>query len=146
MIVSDLLNTKGNNVISIAEDALLATAVGIMSTSRIGALVVENNQGELIGLLSEREVIIAMSRWGGSAGARRVTEIMVSQPVTVADSDTVDHVMAVMTHQRTRHVPVLRDGRVAGILSIGDVLKSRLDEKTLENAVLRDMARWSHAA
>ena len=146
MIVSDLLNTKGTEVISIAENALLATAVGIMSASRIGALVVEDNRGALIGLVSEREVVAAMSRWGTSAGARRVTEVMVSPPATVAASDTVDHVMAVMTNRRARHVPVLRDGRVAGILSIGDVLKSRLDEKTLENAVLRDMARWPHAA
>ncbi|MCC5611612.1 CBS domain-containing protein [Nostoc sp. CHAB 5834] len=146
MIVADLLNTKGTEVISISEDALVATAVGIMAASRIGALVVEDSEGALIGLFSERELIIAVSHWGGGAGARRVADAMVRLPATVEASDTVDRVMALMTHRRTRHVPVVQDGRVSGILSIGDVLKSRLDEKTLENAVLRDMAKWNQGA
>ncbi len=114
MIVADLLNTKGTEVIPIAEDALVATAVGITSTSRIGALVVENNDGVLIGLLSEREVIVAIARWGGGAGGRRVGDAMVSQPVTVDASETVERVMAVMTHHRTRHVPILQDRRDRG--------------------------------
>lgn len=142
MIVAELLKDKGSNVISISEEAFIATAVGMMTISHIGALVVVNSEGTFVGLLSEREVIAAMARWGGGAGGRHVVDAMVCQPATVNASDTVDSVMAVMTHQRTRHVLVVEDGRVSGILSIGDVLKSRLNEKTLENAVLRDMARW----
>ncbi len=146
MIVADLLKAKGTEVTSISEDALIATAVGIMATSRIGALVVEDGKGALVGLLSEREVILAMARWGGSAGARPIADAMNRHPATVEGSEAVDRVMALMTHQRTRHVPVTQNGQVAGILSIGDVLKSRLDEKTLENGVLREMARWPQVA
>lgn len=115
MIVADLLNAKGTEVVSISEDAMLATAIGVMAASRIGALIVEDGEGDLVGLLSEREVITAMSRWGGSAGSRRVADAMVRQPATVQASDTVVHVMAAMTLQRTRHVPVFQDGRVSGI-------------------------------
>lgn len=145
MRVSDILAHKGDGVRTIARGAPLATAVGLMAAAQIGALVVDNGDGRVEGMLSERDVVLAVARWGTQAASRTVGEAMVADPMTADANDPVLAVMADMTHRRARHVPVVRDGRLAGILSIGDVLKSRLDEKTQENLVLQDMARWSRA-
>lgn len=146
MIVADILKAKGDQVVTISETAPLATAIGIMSASMIGALVIEDAAGRLVGLLGERDAIVAVARFGGGAGARPVRDVMRAAPLTVAPSDPVMRVMARMTEQRARHAPVVAAGRLVGILSIGDILKSRLEEKTQEALVLQDIARWPRAA
>ena len=146
MIVSDILKAKGDGVVTIVDSAPLATAIGIMSASMIGALVVEDAAGTLVGLLSERDVIVASARWAGGTGARLVCDAMTAHPLLVAPADPVRQVMTRMTERRARHAPVLTNGRLVGILSIGDILKSRLEEKTQETLVLRDIARWPRAA
>ena len=146
MLVKDLLKTKSGSVEQIIETATVSTAAGIMASSNIGALVVEDANGDLRGLISEREITLALARWAGEAYRHSVLEIMVKEPVTAGPSDTLAAVMAMMTHQRARHVPIISDGHLTGILSIGDILKHRLDEKTQENLVLQDIARWRPAA
>ena len=91
-----------------------------------------------LGLISEREIVHAFSRYGEVAGSMPVKEIMRYGVTTVSPEDSVDRVMKLMTRHRVRHMPVLRDGKLAGIISIGDVVKYRLDDLELETNVLRD--------
>lgn len=146
MLVSDVLKNKSADVHQIIESATIAAAAGLMASSRVGALVVEGPSGALRGLVSEREITAAVARWGGEAHRHSVGEVMVCQPLVARPDDTLADVTAVMTHHRTRHLPVMREGALVGILSIGDVLASRLDEKIHENLVLRDIARWRQVA
>ncbi|MCY1167252.1 CBS domain-containing protein [Sphingomonas echinoides] len=146
MLVNDVLQNKSADVHQIIETATISSAAGLMASSRVGALVVEGPSGALSGLISEREITAAVVRWGGEAHRHTVREVMVSQPLVARPDDKLVDVTAIMTHHRARHMPVVLDGAVVGILSIGDVLKSRLDEKIHENLVLQDIARWRHAA
>ena len=146
MLVSDVLKTKSPDIHQIIETATLSAAAGLMASSRVGALVVEGPSGALSGLISEREITAALVRWGSEAHKHIVREVMVSQPLIARPEDTLVDVTSVMTRHRARHLPVMREGVLVGILSIGDVLASRLDEKIHENLVLQDIARWHQAA
>jgi predicted transcriptional regulator len=108
-----------------------------LRAKNIGALVVTSGN-VVLGLISEREIVHAFSRYGETAGLMSVKEIMRSGVTTVSPDESVKRVMNLMTHHRVRHMPVLRGGKLAGIVSIGDVVKHRLDDLELETNVLRD--------
>src|SRR6266436_9223243 len=108
-----------------------------LSAKNIGALVV-TSEDAVLGLISEREIVHAFSRYGETAGSMPVKEIMQYGVTTVSPDESVKRVMSLMTHHRVRHMPVLRGGKLAGIVSIGDVVKHRLEELELETNVLRD--------
>ena len=93
----------------------------------------------VLGLISEREIVHAFSRYGETAGSMPVKEVMQSGVTSVSPDESVHRVMNLMTHHRVRHMPVLRDGKLAGIVSIGDVVKHRLEDLELETNVLRDV-------
>lgn len=95
--------------------------------------------------MSEREVTAPLARYAGYAGRVPVADAMIHEPLTVTPDTSVMAAIAIMTARRARHVPVLLGGRIVGMLSIGDVLKSRLDEKTLKDDVLHDITRWPRA-
>lgn len=145
MLISNILERKGGEVVAVGAATPLATAIGTMSGASIGALVVEGGAGRLVGMLSEREVLQAIVRRGAGALLRPLAEAMVSEPPVVTSQTEVRRAIAIMTERRTRHLPVVDDGRTVGLVSLGDVVKLRLDEKELENAVLLDMARWRQA-
>ena len=92
----------------------------------------------VLGLISEREIVHAFSRYGETAASMSVKEIMRHGVITVSPQESVNRVMKLMTHHRVRHMPVLRNGKLAGIISIGDVVRHRLDDLELETKVLRD--------
>jgi CBS domain-containing protein len=145
MLVSHILADKGDLVMTILDTAPLAAAAKALADEHIGALVVTDASGRLAGVVSEREVVRALARHGAAALNRRVREVMAAA-TTVQPQDSVRHVMTIMTERRARHLPVVNGTRVVGLLSIGDVIKSRLSEKEAENRVLQDIARWPHAA
>ena len=134
MIVSQILRDKGNAVLTIAPDASAVEAVRIMNERRVGALVVRRGQGRLEGIISERDIVIALAEHGTAATERPVRLLMTpaERLITCGPTDKVDHIMAVMTDRRVRHLPVLEGGRLAGIVSIGDVVKARLRETLAE--------------
>jgi len=147
MLVSDILRSKPAGIHQIIETAALSTAAGLMLSSRIGALVVEGALGQLTGLISEREITSALARWGSEAHRHRVVEVMVRDTPIARPNDRVMDLIAIMTHHRARHVPILDEHQaLVGILSIGDLLKSRLDEKIQENLILQDISRLHQAA
>jgi CBS domain-containing protein len=112
-----------------------------MTREHVGAVLVIDEDGRLIGVLSERDVVHGLAADPVGLLNRAVIEIVSKDGPVTSLQETVQSVMEIMTATRTRHVPVLQHGRVIGIVSIGDIVKSRLDEKTQENAVLQEIAR-----
>jgi CBS domain-containing protein len=140
MRVQDILAAKPRKLVTISPDTSLAGAAKLMCAEQVGALLVVDQQA-LVGVLSERGVICAIMRRGPEALIAPVREAMSDPWLTAAPDTTVLEVMRTMTEERVRHLPVTRGAKLVGIVSIGDVLKSRLAEKDMEIAVLRDVAR-----
>jgi CBS domain-containing protein len=138
MTIESILRRKGTNVTTIAPEASIKRAADWLCAKNIGALVV-TRENALLGLISEREIVHAFSRYGESAGTMSVKEVMQYGVTTVSPDESVNRVMKLMTHHRVRHMPVLRDGQLAGIVSIGDIVKHRLEDLELETNVLRDV-------
>jgi len=140
MRVSDILDHKGREVVTVPAMTSVAGLARLLRTRRIGAVVVVGDDHAMIGIVSERDIVHHIARDGEAALHATVSEIM-SAPVEIcAPDEDLKHVMATMTQKRVRHVPVIDHGRLAGIVSIGDVVKHRLAENNLEINVLRDAA------
>jgi predicted transcriptional regulator len=137
MTIETILRRKGTNVATIAPEASIKRAADWLRAENIGALVV-TRENAVLGMISEREIVHAFSRHGETAGSMRVKEIMQYGVITVSPDESVNRVMKMMTNHRVRHMPVLRGGTLAGIVSIGDVVKYRLEDLELETSVLRD--------
>jgi CBS domain-containing protein len=138
MTIESILRRKGTDVTTIAPEASIKRAADWLSAKNIGALVVMR-ENAFLGVISEREIVRAFSRYGETAGSIPVKEIMQHGVPTVSPDESVNRVMNLMTHHRVRHMPVLRGGQLAGIVSIGDVVKHRLEDLELETNVLRDV-------
>jgi CBS domain-containing protein len=144
MKVAEILKAKGSDVVTVEPGVRVMDAVNTMRDKNIGALVVVDANDHLVGVLSEREIVRGLAGNGYRFLELRVGQVMNPTVVTCTPDETVEPIMAHMTRTRTRHVPVLEHGRLAGIVSIGDVVKSRLDHAELENRVLRDIYLSSH--
>jgi CBS domain-containing protein len=140
MKVQEILAHKGSKVVTIRPDATVSTAVHRMALERIGALVVSEDGVSIAGVLSERDIVLALADEGAAVLApdRHVRDLMSKSVRTCRPDDTVKAVMAEMTRHRFRHMPVVDGRKLIGIVSIGDVVKTRLDEMELETVVLRE--------
>jgi CBS domain-containing protein len=138
MQVRHILLDKGREIISITADATLCEAARLLARRRIGAVIVTGEDGGLVGILSERDVVRAVSEESVAALDRPVGHFMTRGLTTCSEDDAVDSLMEVMTNGRFRHIPVLAGGRLVGIVSIGDVVKTRIEETVREAANLRD--------
>jgi CBS domain-containing protein len=137
MNVQTILRNKGRSVVTIHPDATVERAIAVLGARGIGALVVSDDGENVVGILSERDIVGALTRYGSELLAVGVGEVM-SRPVVTCDpDDSVAELMAEMTNRRMRHLPVVRDGRLCGIVSIGDLVKSRLDEIEYEADSMR---------
>ena len=143
MTVETILRQKGTDVATIEPDASIRRAADWLRVKNIGALVVTSGRS-VLGLISEREIVNAFSHHGEIAASISVKEIMQHGVITVSAEESVSRVMKLMTHHRVRHMPVLRDGKLAGLISIGDVVKYRLGDLELETNVLRDAYIAAH--
>jgi CBS domain-containing protein len=139
MKVRSILDTKGRDVVTIEPDVPLPDAAARMRSADIGALVVVDREGHLLGLLSEREITRVLATAGHLALGMRVAQVMNRTVVSGDVDDDILTLMALMTHARARHVPIVDDHRLVGIVSLGDVVKARLEEVELEVRVLRDL-------
>lgn len=148
MRIKDILDKKGSAVRTIGPDETVAEAVSRLCEHRIGALVVTGSSGQIVGIVSERDVLRESrdafkqladpARAAAPAAPKRVKDIMTRSLIIGVPDDTVDYVMGVMTHNRVRHLPVVADGKLVGIVSIGDVVYASLGETTYENRLLKD--------
>ena len=143
MLVSKILADKGGKVYTIHPDKLVKEVAGELRERNIGAAVVTSLWGKVQGVISERDIVFGIGKHGDAALGLQVEELMTNPAPVCEKSDDLAHIMALMTHRRVRHVVVLEGDELAGIVSIGDVLKNQLDETELEVRVLRDYARAS---
>ena len=141
MTVNDILSQKGNQVLTIEPTATLATAVQILAQRRIGALVVTGADHRMVGIISERDVVRVLGEKGTAVLGAPLAEAMTRKVVTCARNETIAEIMERMTDGKFRHVPVVEDGQLAGIVSIGDVVKARLGELENEQDALREYIR-----
>jgi len=137
MHVAAVLKRKGSHVVSIAPDRTTAEAVSLLIEKGIGAVLVLDGTGNIHGILSERDIVNGLSRHGADALTRRVDAVMTRDVQRCSPHDTIAEVMEVMTERRTRHLAVIEDGKLAGLISIGDVVKQRLIDANLEVETLR---------
>ena len=137
MNVETILRTKGQAVATIRPEETIGAAVAQLISRNIGALVVSEDGERVDGIISERDVVHALATRGADLLSLKVAEMMTRSVVTCDPADSVEQLMAEMTNRRIRHFPVVQDGRLCGIVSIGDVVKNRLDEVEFEARSLR---------
>lgn len=140
MLVRQILSSKPDMpVLTISPDASISDAAAILAEKRIGALIVSSDGNSVDGILSERDIVREIGERGSGCLVEKVSELMTSSVVGCAPGDTVPSVLEKMTDGRFRHMPVIEDGRMIGVVSIGDAVKARIDEVENENSALTEM-------
>lgn len=140
MDVRAILSKKGDAVETVRPDTKLVTAARLMRAKGVGALIVSADGSSAQGMLSERDVVVALAERPELVEHARVSEAMTRAFAVAGPTERLQDVMATMTRRRQRHVPVVEGGRLVGVVSVGDIVRHRLEEVGLENAVLRDLA------
>jgi len=141
MNVKSILAAKGGDVISIEPTATLAAAAKLLAKHKIGAVVIKGAGGRLAGILSERDIVRALVELGADALTHPVGQVMTREVETCGEEDTVAAIMERMTARKFRHLPVVTKGRLVGLVSIGDVVKQRVEEIEGETEAIRDYIR-----
>ncbi len=146
MKVRDILTKKGGRVVTVRSDVTVATALRKLVLENIGALVVSDDGVHVDGIISERDIVRALAEEGAALldPGRRVRDVMSHAVRSCTPEASIKQVMDLMTNHRVRHLPVVEEGRLVGIVSIGDVVKNRLEELELETGVLRDAWLAAH--
>ena len=140
MKVADILHAKGSSVVSVPPTATIMTLVHRLKMERVGAAIVTHDGTTIDGIISERDVAWGLAEHGADLLNLRVGDVMTKSVLTCAPDDTITSIARIMTERRLRHLPVLSQGDLVGVVSIGDVVKHRIDEMQLEANVLRDYA------
>ncbi|WP_025900185.1 CBS domain-containing protein [Sneathiella glossodoripedis] len=138
MNVASILKGKGENIITADADDSIAAVAAQLNEHGIGAILVTNDANEVLGVVSERDIVRELARSGGGCLDMKASALMTTNVITCAPSDTIDDVMSLMTTKRIRHLPVMKGGKLCGFISIGDVVKNRIDEVEREAAAMRD--------
>lgn len=138
MKVASILRAKGESVATTLPDTTISTMVWELRSKGIGALVVSQDGTTVLGLISERDIVHGLTEHGAGLLGMCASQVMTKSVVTCTPEDSITNVMAQMTRHRVRHIPVVEGGKLRGIVSIGDVVKYRLDELELEANVLRE--------
>jgi CBS domain-containing protein len=138
MTVKAILAAKGGEVVTIEPTTNLAAATKLLAERGIGAVVVTGPDRRVVGIVSERDIVHALAAHGTAALALPLTEVMTRKVMTCSVSDTISSLMERMTQGKFRHLPVIEQGQLGGIVSIGDVVKHRLHEMESEQSALRD--------
>src|SRR5450830_2042498 len=141
MIVKNILASKSGNVVTIEPTADVAAAVKLLTERRIGAVVILGADHRIVGILSERDIVRALAEHGPTVLQGPVGQVMTRDVNTCSDDDTIAGLMGRMTTGKFRHMPVVEQGKLIGIVSIGDVVKNRVEEIEHESKALRDYIR-----
>jgi CBS domain-containing protein len=138
MRISDVLRVKGDQVLTVTPETLVERLLAVLAEHRIGAVVVSRDGSSVDGIVSERDIVRALANRGASILTEPVTAIYTTEVRTIAPEASLEEVERLMTERRFRHVPVVVDGSLHGIVSIGDVVKKRIDELETERSTLAD--------
>ena len=136
MRISDVLRAKGTQVVTVTTDTRVRRLLAVLAEHQIGAVVVSHDGAAVDGIASERDIVRALARWGAAVMSQPVTAIYTAEVHTVTPQTQIEEVMRMMTERRVRHAPVVDDGGLQGIVSIGDVVKIRIDELETERSAL----------
>jgi CBS domain-containing protein len=136
--VRSILERKGAEVVTVSPSDRVGDAVKVLRRANVGAVVVTGNGEDVVGIVSERDIVRRLADGGTAVLERTVAEIMSSPVTTCSPDQTADELMSMMTEARIRHLPVVEDGRMVGVVSIGDVVKSYVDELEVRNEALTD--------
>ncbi|WP_119458969.1 CBS domain-containing protein [Rhodospirillaceae bacterium SYSU D60014] len=137
MYVQSILDRKGAEIVTTRPEETIAATARLLSEHRIGAVLVLDGSGHVAGVISERDIVSGMAKHGAGVAAMTVADLMTRDVLLCRPTDTIEEITAIMTARRVRHLPVLEDDQLVGIVSIGDVVKQRLDETALEVDSLR---------
>jgi CBS domain-containing protein len=138
MKVKDILSVKGNRVVTIDKSTTVLDAMSIFSANRVGSLLIVDTVGGILGIIGARDVLMAVINHLDKIKTMTVDEIMTTNLIVGTEDDHVDYILAIMTENRIRHIPVMRGKELKGLVSIGDVVKALLKEKDVENRYLKD--------
>ena len=138
MNVTTILSSKGRDVATIAPTATVGDAVKLLAERKIGALIITGAGGRITGIVSERDIVRALAQYGAGALQVPLNDVMTRKVVTCGPKDSISNLMELMTHGKFRHLPVVDSEKLAGIISIGDVVKIRLAELESEQSALRE--------
>jgi CBS domain-containing protein len=138
MYVKNILKRKGSNVISISPESTLLETAKVLRENKIGAILVCDKKGKMCGVISERDIVIAVAKSGGGVLEKKISDYMTTGVYTCKAEDSIKNVMEVMSSRRIRHLPVVGDdGSIIGMISIGDVVKERITETEAEAEALK---------
>lgn len=140
MKVADILETKGREVMTVGPSDTIRNLAQLLKTKNVGAMIVSENGSSVDGIVSERDIAYGFATHGIDLADQLVKDIMSKKVVTCSSNDTIAYVANIMTQRRIRHIPVEEGKKLIGVISVGDVVKHRLDEMQLEANVLRDYA------
>ncbi len=141
MRISDVLRVKGTRVVTVTPDTRVRRLLAVLAEHRIGAVVVSHDGASVDGIASERDIVRAFAKRGAAVMSEAITAIYTAEVHTVTPETQLEDVMRMMTERRVRHAPVVADGGLRGIVSLGDVVKNRIDELETERAALTDYIR-----
>ena len=137
MLVNQLLNAKGRQVFTVSPDDSLSSVAALLHTRKVGAFIATDRIGRVVGIVSERDIIGAIAESGADALTKPVGEIMTRDVIFADQGETIESLLERMTDRRIRHLPVMDGARLVGIVSIGDLVKSKISEVELEAHTLK---------
>jgi CBS domain-containing protein len=138
MTIAHILHGKPHRLVSVAPEQTVQEAAEVLARERIGALLVLKPNGDIAGIISERDIVRSIGTNGGDVLARPVAELMTKDVICASPDDAVDDLMAVMTERRFRHLPVREGGKIVAMVSIGDVVKRKVEDAEAESQSLRE--------
>lgn len=138
MKAKDILATKGTRVVTVEKECTIIDAMSIFSANRVGSLLVQDKDGTILGIIGARDVLMAVINHLEEIKNLTVEKVMTTDLIVGSPDDKVDYLMAIMTENRIRHIPIFEGKDLKGLISIGDVVKSQMKEKDVENKYLKD--------
>lgn len=138
MNIESILKVKGAEIISVGPNDTIEDTARLLAKRRIGAVLVRGDKEDIVGILSERDIVRGMAHEGAAVLGRRVSSLMTKNVITCSPAQTVDSVLDLMTERRVRHLPVVHRGKIMGFISIGDVVKEKIAEAEHEAEYLRE--------
>ncbi len=146
MKVKDILQVKGTRVVTTNENSLLVDVMAIFFANKVGSLLVVDNFDNILGIVAPNDVLNAVHTNLDRVPEMRVNEVMIKELIVATPEDDVDYIQNIMTENRVRHIPILDDGALVGLVSIGDVVKAQMKEKHVENRYLKDYIEGKYPA
>lgn len=146
MKAKDILKVKGTRVVTTNEDSLLVDVMAIFFANKVGSLLVVDKFDNILGIVAPNDVLKAVHKNLDRVPEMRVKEVMVKELIVATPEDDLDYIQNIMTDNRVRHIPILENGALVGMISIGDVVKAQMKEKHVENRYLKDYIEGKYPA